>query len=72
MASKFIRYEIKNGLEYASVYTLHRTEGKKVNDSEYLGRVVDKAKGIFKSRARGEFTYSLENTVVNLSSAYEH
>lgn len=60
MANKFIHYQVKNGAEYASVYTPRRAEGKKVNDPEYLGRVVDKVQGIFRSRARGEFTYSLE------------
>jgi len=60
MANKFIHYDIKNGVEYASVYTPRRADGKRVNDPEYLGRVVDKARGIFRSRARGEFTYSLE------------
>lgn len=61
MANRFIHYDIKNGVEYASVYTPQRRNGKKVNDPEYLGRVVDKAKGIFRSRARGEFTFTLEN-----------
>lgn len=61
MANKFIHYDVKNGVEYASVYTPRRANGKKINDPEYLGRVIDKAKGVFRSRARGEFTYSLES-----------
>ena len=60
MANKFIHYDIKNGVEYASVYTPRRVGGKKVNDPEYLGRVIDKARGIYRNRARGEFVYSLE------------
>jgi len=60
MANRFIHYEVKNGVEYASVYTPRRVEGKKVNDPEYLGRVIDKAKGVYRSRSRGDFTYSLE------------
>ena len=61
MANRFIHYDIKNGVEYASVYTPRRVNGNKVNDPEYLGRVIDKNKGIFRSRARGEFTYNLES-----------
>jgi len=60
MAKRFIHYEVKNGIEYASVYTPRRENGKKVNDPEYLGRVIDKEKGIYRSRARGVFAYSLE------------
>ena len=60
MANKFIHYDIKNGVEYASIYTPRRIDGKKVNDPVYLGRVVDKSKGIYRSRARGDFTYSIE------------
>jgi hypothetical protein len=60
MANKFIHYDIKNGVEYASIYTPQRRNGKKVNDPEYLGRVVDKIKGIFRSRSRGLFTFSLD------------
>jgi hypothetical protein len=42
------------------VYTPRREKGKKVNDPEYLGRVIDKEKGIYQSRARGLFAFSLE------------
>lgn len=61
MANKFIHYDVKNGVEYASVYTPRRENGKKVNDPEYLGRVIDKEKGIYRNRTRGDFTYSLES-----------
>ena len=61
MASKFIHYDTKNGVEYASVYTPQRRNGKKVNDPEYLGRVIDKVQGVFRSRARGEFTFTIED-----------
>lgn len=61
MAKKFIHYESKNGIEYASVYTPQKIKGKKVNNPEYLGRVIDKDHGVFKSREKGLFTYSLEN-----------
>ena len=67
MSKGFIRYETKNGIEYASVYKARREGGKKVNDTEYLGRVVDKEKGIFRNRARGTFHFSFENGVVETS-----
>jgi hypothetical protein len=60
MANSFIHYDDKNGVEYASIYTPCRINGKKSNEPEYLGRVVDKEKGVFTSRKRGVFTYSLE------------
>jgi hypothetical protein len=71
MAKSFMHYDVKNGIEYASVYTPRRVSGKKVNDIEYLGRVIDKVQGVYRNRARGEFTYSLENgygAVANTSS----
>lgn len=60
MAKKFIHYIAKNKAEYAYVYTPRRVNGKKVNDPEYLGRVVDKSAGVYQSRKRGVFTYSIE------------
>ena len=59
MAKSFIHCKIKNGIEYASVYTPRREGGKKVNDSLYLGRVLDKERGIYQSRNRGIFAYDL-------------
>ena len=64
MAKGFIRYESKNGVEYASLYKARREGGKKVNDIEWLGRVIDKEKGIFKSRERGTFQFTLKNNSV--------
>jgi hypothetical protein len=61
MAKKFIHCDTKNGIEYASVYTPARINGQKVNNPEYLGRVVDKSKGIYRNRERGIFRYTLEN-----------
>jgi len=66
MAKGFIRYEPKNGVEYASVYKAKRVDGKKINDVEYLGRVIDKEKGIFRSRERGTFAFSLDGGIVNI------
>jgi hypothetical protein len=59
MAKSFIHYEMKNGKEYASIYTPQRVNGIKDNAPQYLGRVIDKEKGIFQSRSRGRFCYTL-------------
>jgi len=61
MSKGFIRYEQKNGVDYASVYKAKRIDGKKANEVEYLGRVVDKENGVFVSRERGVFAFSLEH-----------
>ena len=61
MAKKFIHYDVKNGIEYASVYTPRKKDGKKYNDPVYIGRVIDKINGIYRNRVRGVFTYSIEN-----------
>jgi transposase len=62
MASKgFIRYEIRNGVEYASHCVARRVGASKVNDSVYLGRVIDKAQEIYKNRERGVFSYTIDD-----------
>lgn len=61
MAKKFIHCVRKNGAEYAYVYTPRKIDGKKHNDPEYLGLVIDKDNGVYRSRKRGLFAYSIEN-----------
>jgi hypothetical protein len=61
MANPFIAVRKSKGIEYASICTPARVDGKKVNNPVYLGRVIDLKKGIFRSRARGDFVYSLKN-----------
>jgi len=59
----FIHYITKsNGREYASL-ALSARDGKQVGHQylENLGLVVDKENGIFKSRERGLFCYTLES-----------
>ena len=56
----FIRYEKKNDVEYASVYHAKRKDGKKINEIEWLGRVVDKENGIYQNKINGIFRYTLE------------
>jgi hypothetical protein len=61
MAKSFIHSIKNNGAEYAYIYTPRKINGKKDNDPVYLGRVIDKERGIFRNKTRGLFTYSLEN-----------
>ena len=64
MAKGFIRYEIKNNVEYASVYKSRRADGKPVNDVKYLGKVIDKEKGVYQNRKCGMFHFTLERGVI--------
>jgi hypothetical protein len=65
MSKKFISVYKSKGLKYAAICSPSWENGKKVNNPHYLGRVLDLAEngkeGRFRSRARGEFFYSLEN-----------
>ena len=72
MAKKFIHYDVKNGIKYASVYTPRKVKGKKLNDPEYLGRVIDQARGIYQSRKKGLFTYNLESGYGEISTDDSH
>jgi len=59
MGKSFIHYQTIKGNLYASVYTPRRVEGKKDNQPLYLGRVIDRENGIYQSRERGRFKYSV-------------
>ena len=61
MAKSFICTIKNKENEYAYIYTPRKVNGKKDNSPVYLGRVVDKEHGVFQSRARGIFTYNIEN-----------
>ena len=68
----FIRYITKsNGHEYASLLDAVR-DGSKVKQKYLgnLGRVIDKNSGIFHSRERGRFRYTLEEGFCKLPDAY--
>ena len=68
----YIRYITKsNGQEYASLADTARN-GSKVKQGYLgnLGRVVDKEAGIFQSRERGLFRYTLDDGYCDLPSAY--
>ena len=68
----YIRYFTKsNGHEYACLADTTR-KGSHVKQ-EYvgnLGRVIDKEAGVFRSRERGLFRYTLDNGYCNLPSIY--
>jgi hypothetical protein len=49
-----------------------RRDGKKCNDQEYLGKVLDKEKGIFWSKARGEFRFSPEDGYSDVQGGAAH
>jgi hypothetical protein len=51
----------KNKTRYAEIYTPQRKDGKKINNPVYLGKVIDLEKGIFYSRKRGYFKYTLSD-----------
>jgi hypothetical protein len=61
MSAGFIRYELRNGNEYASFYIAKRVGGKKINEVEYLGKVIDKEKGVFFNRKKGTFTFTIDD-----------
>jgi hypothetical protein len=69
----YINYNTVGGIEYGTV-TRSVRNGKSVGkgDQLYLGRVIDKDRGIFKSRERGLFTYDIEtNTFGNVPPDFE-
>ena len=69
----YINYNTVNGIEYATLTSSVRN-GRKVGKSEqvYLGRVIDKERGVFKSRDRGLFTYDLKtNSFGSVPAEYE-
>jgi len=61
MSKGFISYENKNNVLYATYCIAKRTGKIKTNDTKYLGRVIDKERGVYKNRERGMFTFNLDN-----------
>ena len=45
--------------QYAYITTSYREDGRVKTKDEYLGRIVDYDKGIFKSKDRGVFTFDM-------------
>lgn len=69
----YINYNTVNGVEYGTLTTSVRKGRKVGKDTQvYLGRVLDKERGIFKSRERGVFMYDIEtNTFSAVPAEYE-
>ena len=52
----YINYNTVHGKEYATVTSSVRKGGSVLKGEQiYLGRVIDKSRGIYKSRERGLF-----------------
>lgn len=62
----YVNYNTVGGIEYGTATSSVR-QGNKVGKGEqiYLGRVIDKERGIFKSRERGLFAYDVETNSFN-------
>ena len=63
-ASMYINYNVVNGIEYGTAtHSVRKGSNVGKDDQIYLGRVIDKDKGIFKSRDRGLFVYDVETNI---------
>ena len=53
--------DYKNNSQYAKISVkTYRVDGKVHRDVIYLGRVIDREKGVFFSKERGYFTYDVK------------
>ena len=60
----YINYNVVNGIEYGTAtHSVRKGSNVGKGDQIYLGRVIDKDKGIFKSRERGLFVYDVETNI---------
>lgn len=69
----YINYNKVGGIEYGTATTSVR-KGQKVGKGEqiYLGRVLDKERGIFKNRERGVFVYDIKsNSFSDVPAEYQ-
>lgn len=69
----YINYKLKGGIEYAmAVHSVRKGNTVAKDKPLYLGRVLDKKRGIFKSRERGVFAYDVNtNTFSSAPADYE-
>jgi hypothetical protein len=65
----YIAYDVKNGAEYAKLYTSKRNGLHTYKEHSNLGRVLDKERGIYQNRERGIFAYSLEDNTFSSAPA---
>lgn len=69
----YIAYDVKNGAEYAKLYTSKRAGHRTYKDHSNLGRVLDRERGVYQSRERGIFTYDLaSNTFGRAPAEFNH
>jgi transposase len=68
----FITYQIRTNnippIEYATFRIAKRVEGKKVNDNLWLGKVIDKEKGIFQNRKNGYYKFTIDEGITELDN----
>ena len=68
----FITYQNKNGKEYATFCIAKWTGSAKINETSYLGQVIDKEKGIYFSKKKGGyFSFSVEKGIQQMPIDYE-
>ncbi|MDR1080758.1 MAG: hypothetical protein LBQ79_07305 [Deltaproteobacteria bacterium] len=68
----FIGYEVKGNASYARYFSNTYVKNQKIyHDSLYLGKVIDKDKGVFRSLKRGTFTFTLEQGFGDCPSLYD-
>ncbi|MDR0881288.1 MAG: transposase [Candidatus Adiutrix sp.] len=60
-AKQFINIHKSGNHQYGYLCTPTRENGKKVNHPVYLGRVINLEEGRFRTKAKGEYIYTLEN-----------
>ena len=60
-----IHVDRKNGAEYHTLVESKRVDGKKVDvPILYLGRLIDREKGIYRNREKGTFVYNSEEGAI--------
>ena len=66
MVKIHIDYTRSNGIEYASVCNSIRANGKVTKVRlRYLGRVIDKENGVYKSKENGIYMYDLDTDTIS-------
>jgi hypothetical protein len=65
----YIAYDVKNGVEYAKLYTSKRNGNRTYKEHSNLGKVLDKDRGIYQNRERGIFAYSQETNMYSSAPA---
>ncbi len=70
--ARYIRYQEKQGKTYAQLMDSFRMDGEKKNVYiESLGIVLDKERGVFKSKQRGVYSFTLDGGYANAPADVE-